>query len=179
MGYAVHGVFGVLLTSLEFIFSPVTDPGSLQSLNTFWKQNSGLCDWSLEMTLSFFLRTIGRQSVKNAYEPHLSTDIAQIFPPLPTAFRMGKRTTKQALQKFALNEFLLESGFRHVFWIKQRVFKKGSEVGYPRKVLYSTESTKVGYIKTTFLRWLSGIDFILWYMKWDYFVWWEFTLFYD
>lgn len=67
------------------------------------------------MTLSFFLRTIGRQSVKNAYEPHLSTDIAQIFPPLPTAFRMGKRTTKQALQKFALNEFLLESGFRHVF----------------------------------------------------------------
>lgn len=35
MGYAVHGVFGVLLTSLEFIFSPVTDPGSLQSLNTF------------------------------------------------------------------------------------------------------------------------------------------------
>lgn len=48
------------------------------------------------------------KSVKNTFEPHLNAGVAQIFLPLPTAFKMGKSTTKQSLKKFALNEFLLE-----------------------------------------------------------------------
>lgn len=54
------------------------------------------------------MHTVGRQSLKNAFEPHLNAEVAQIFPTAAHSLQNGERTTEQSLKKFALNEFLLE-----------------------------------------------------------------------
>lgn len=58
------------------------------------------------------MHTIGRWSVENAFEPHLNVEVTDFCS---TAHSLQNGEKNKTVLKFALNEFLLELGFRHVF----------------------------------------------------------------
>lgn len=102
MGYPVQGGVLVLVAFLKFILYSVINRGSLENLKTLWKENLKVFMMeALKQHYASFYTWIELedQSVKNAFEPHLNTEVAQIFL---------HYSQPRSLRKFALNDFLPE-----------------------------------------------------------------------